>query len=296
MSGKKLKVVLIGGLSNGKVVYEYLKSNRYADVKKVITYSDNIEKPRFTKFENNKNVIKDTNANNYYEEIKEIQPDIIFVAGWSELLSKELIDIPPMGTIGFHPAKLPEDRGRSVLAWQIEEGYTETALSMFYFTEIPDGGDIIAQETIKIEFNDYINNVLEKVDKATDNIMKNYFPLLGKGIAPRKKQNHKEASFRRLRNNKDSLIDWSQNAVNVYNKIRAISKPYPGTDFVRNGQKIKVWEANIVNNEFADQKNVLSKPGDVVAAFEGNKYWIKCRDKILEIICNHQLKVGENLE
>ena len=67
------------------------------------------------------------------------------------MLSEDLIDLPTKGVVGFHPSKLPFDRGRSVLAWQIEEGYTETALTMFFYSTYPDGGDIIAQEKIRIE-------------------------------------------------------------------------------------------------------------------------------------------------
>ena len=66
------------------------------------------------------------------KKIQDAQPDLIIVAGWSGLLSNQIISIPDRGTIGFHPFKLPNDPVRSVLAWQLEEGYTETALSMFY--------------------------------------------------------------------------------------------------------------------------------------------------------------------
>lgn len=82
----------------------------------------------------------------------------------------------------FHPAKLPFDRGRSVLAWQIEDGYTETSLTMFKYSDYPDGGDILAQETIAIASNDYINDILDKVDAASLNLIRAYFPLLRKGF------------------------------------------------------------------------------------------------------------------
>ena len=87
-----------------------------------------------------------------------------------------------MGVIGFHPAKLPFDRGRSVLAWQIEDGYTETSLTMFKYSDYPDGGDILAQEPIAIASNDYINDILDKVDAASLNLIRAYFPLLRKGF------------------------------------------------------------------------------------------------------------------
>ena len=60
--------------------------------------------------------------NDYYLKIKEYKPDIIIVAGWSNIIEEKILEIPKFGVVGFHPSNLPKDRGRSVLAWQIEEG------------------------------------------------------------------------------------------------------------------------------------------------------------------------------
>ena len=133
-----IKVAFIGGLENGYIVYNYLKSNRFIDLKIVITYNDQCEKPNHKIFPNEKNIIKSNSANSHVEFLKKFNLDIIFVAGWSELLHESLVNLPKIGTIGFHPSKLPMDRGRSVLAWQIAEGYTSSALTMFFYNDIPD--------------------------------------------------------------------------------------------------------------------------------------------------------------
>ena len=169
-----IKVAFIGGLENGYIVYNYLKSNRFVDLKIVITYNDQCEKPSHKIFSNEKNIIKSNSANAYLEDFKKFNLDYIFVAGWSELLDETLINLPKIGTIGFHPSKLPMDRGRSVLAWQIAEGYTSSALTMFFYNNIPDGGDIIGQDVFTIEENDYISDVLCKVNDSTENLMKSY--------------------------------------------------------------------------------------------------------------------------
>jgi len=290
----KLKVVFIGGLTNGKIVYDYLVKNKYVNLQLVITYSDNTNKPRFIQFSDADNIIKSDRANDHIENIQRLSPDLIFVVGWSELLKEEILNIPPKGVIGFHPAKLPKDRGRSVLAWQIEEGYTETALTMFYYNDFPDGGDIIAQEKIKIEENDYINDVLDKVDCAIYNLMKAYFPLIRQGKAPRVKQNISEGYFRRLRTDRDSLINWNKNSEVIYNKIRAISKPYPGAYFCQNEKKIKVWKSKIINNYYLLKKFESENCGTCLAKLKDSKYWIKTKNGILEIVSNAHINVGEN--
>jgi methionyl-tRNA formyltransferase len=285
---KKLnKVVFIGGLTNGKIVFDYLIKNKYVDLALTLTYPDDTDESGRVKFPDGDRIVKSHSVNNFVDKIIEIKPDFIFVAGWSELLSNDIINASKHGTYGFHPSKLPSDRGRSVLAWQIEDGYSQTALTLFKYSDYPDGGDIAAQEIIRIEFNDYISDVLSKIDIATENIMKAYFPLIRKGLAQEKQQDLSVGNFRRLRNNKDSLINWDTNSVVIYNKIRAISKPYPGAIADIEGLLIRVWRSNILTDfEFGLQ----CKAGTVVARMFDNSMIVRTRDSFIQIIIWENLK------
>ncbi len=71
------------------------------------------------------------NINNYEEEISSLKPDLIVVVGQSQLISNKIINSANIGVIGFYPSKLLKDRGRSVLAWQIVEGYEKGCVSIF---------------------------------------------------------------------------------------------------------------------------------------------------------------------
>lgn len=272
--------MFIGGMTDGKIVYDYLKSNKHVDLVLTICYPDGSTVPRHVDFPNDGNVIKSKSANEHLEAIKKANPDLIFVAGWSELLHSEILSLPKDGVIGFHPSKLPMDRGRSVVAWQIEDGYTESALSMFYYTDIPDGGDIIAQERFSIEENDYLTNVLDKIDECGYNLMRAYFPLIRMDKAPRKPQSINEGNFRRLRKSKDSQIDWNRNIDFIYNKIRAISKPYPGAEGLINDEKYKIYQADKLKDfPFGDSQ----ENGSLVATLHDNSMIVKCKTGYLRI-------------
>lgn len=281
---QKIKVYFIGGLTNGKIVFDYLKANKYVDMVGVVTYPDSFKGARHVVFEDDEYIIKSGKAKGYEHVIKDAEPDLIIVAGWSELIPEEILNTPKMGVIGFHPAKLPMDRGRSVLAWQIEDGYTETALTMFKYTDYPDGGDIIGQDIIKIEKEDYISDILDKVDAATENLMKAYFPLLRQGLTKPRKQNLSEGSFRRLRNAGNSVINWNSNSETIYNKVRAISHPYPGatTNLLINGVECNmlVWRSELVE-DFPYGKE--AKPSTVVAKLYDSSLIVKTRDAFLRI-------------
>lgn len=277
----KLNIIFIGGLTNGKIVYDYLLKNKYVNLILSITFPNNYSGARHVIFEDNQFLIKSGTLNGYEEQIRELKPDMIIVSGWSELISEDLLKLPPYGVIGFHPSKLPFDRGRSVIAWQIEEGYKETALTMFKYSNYPDGGDILAQERICIEENDYVNDVLDKVDFATKNLMYAYFPLLRQGLLQSRSQNLSEGSFRRLRNDEDSKIDWDKNSKIIFNKIRAISYPYPGATAVIEGRKMIIWRAKIIENFFM---NCAVDPGTLVASCFDGSYIVKTKDSFIRII------------
>ena len=263
-----------------QLIYDYLNKNRYVNISLVITYSDTYQGARHTILGDGPKFRKKNTVKDCIHAIKDLAPDLIIVAGWSELIPNEILSIPRMGVIGFHPAKLPFDRGRSVLAWQIEDGYTETSLTMFKYSDYPDGGDILAQETIAIASNDYINDILDKVDAASLNLIRAYFPLLRKGFLKGVKQDLSVGSFRRLRSADDSIIKWDRNSVEIYNKIRAISHPYPGATTKFDDKTMLVWKSEIISSfPFP----VDTKPGTIVAQCYDNTLIVKTRDAYLRL-------------
>lgn len=287
----KPTVILICALTNGKIAFDYfynLHKKEKINLLKVYTYKDNIAP--------NKNMLfplddivpsilltKVEHINYNKKEIIEINPDFIFVVGWSQLINKEIVNASKNGTIGFHSAKLPKDRGRSTIAWQIAEGYTETALTMFYLSEGIDDGDIIAQEIIKIKQNDYVKDIIYKMNKSTINILKAYFPLLIKGKAPRIKQDEKQANYRRLRNSvEDCSIDWNQNTKDIYNHIRAVSYPYPKAWTLYKGKEIRINKANIMDYVF-EGFYCFENPGTILGNIKGYGYLIKTKNGVIAI-------------
>lgn len=286
----KPKIVLICALENGKIALDYfsnLDKKRVIDLIKVYTYKDELvpNKNMYIRLDNivdNNILTKVRKINDYKDEIKGLNPDFIFVIGWSQLIDKEIINASKKGTIGFHTSKLPKNRGRSTIAWQISEGYTETALTMFYISEGIDNGDIIAQENIKIEQNDYVKDILFKMNQSAYNLLKTYFPLLLNGKATRIKQDERQANYRRLRTDNDSLINWNSNTERIYNLIRAVSFPYPKAWTLYKGKKIKINYANMIDFNFKGFY-FFEKSGTIIGNMKNFGYLIKTRDGIIAI-------------
>jgi len=183
----------------------------------------------------------------YEREISDLKPDLILVIGWYYMIPKQIRELAPLGCAGMHASLLPKYRGGAPLVWAMINGETKTGLSFFYLDGGTDTGDIIAQEEIEINRDDHIKDILEKVTDAALKIIKTYVPLLANGNAPKLKQNENEATYVPQRKPEDGEIDWTRSSEEIYNFIRAQSKPYPGAFTIINGKKIKIWNADITD-------------------------------------------------
>ena len=99
----------------------------------------------------------DINSDENAKWIKKIRPDVIFCFGLSQRLKKRILHSAPMGVIGFHPAKLPQNRGRHPIVWALVLGLRKTASTFFFMKEDIDNGDILNQKEVRI----YISGLLE---------------------------------------------------------------------------------------------------------------------------------------
>jgi methionyl-tRNA formyltransferase len=273
----KIKIGFIGGLSNGKIVFDYLNGNKHVDIVVSLTYIDRGDKPRNEVVKGD--LIESNSANEFKQKFIESDLDIIIVAGWSELLEEELISCAKIGTFGFHPAVLPQDRGRSVVAWQIEDGYSKSGLTFFKYNDYPDGGDIVAIEEYRIENSDYVSDILEKIDRASYNIMKAYFPLLRKGLIEYRKQDLSVGTFRRLRNDRDSEINWNSTSQVIYNKIRAVAKPYPMAFFLLNEERYYINRSEIISFNIGENE----EPGTLIATLFDDSLVFKTKDGFIRL-------------
>ncbi|MCK4666973.1 hypothetical protein KAU33_09500 [Candidatus Dependentiae bacterium] len=179
-------------------------------------------------------------------EIEQMKPDLLVVIGWREIIPLDIIKIPKLGTIGFHPTLLPYGRGSAPIINTIFECVKKSGVTMFYLDEGLDSGDIIGQEKFSIDENDYALDIYEKVIEAGKKLIFDYFPLIDQGTAPRIPQDNKKAFYfkkPKLRNNRIDLK--KDNPKLIIRKIRALSKPYKGAYIKVHGKKLRIWKAEI---------------------------------------------------
>ena len=236
--------------------------------------------------------VEDINSTKSVEWIKNLNPDVIFCFGWSSLIKKDILAVAPMGIVGYHPAKLPKNRGRHPLIWALALGLKESASTFFFMDEGADTGDMLSQVDFEISYQDDARNLYDKVVEIALIQIEEFIPALEKGTYTRIKQNEKESNDWRKRNELDGEIDFRMNSRSIYNLTRALTKPYVGAHIKFNETNYSVWKVK-ESNDF--QENI--EPGKVLRVFD-KIFVVKSYDGAIEII-EHDFKempkVGEYL-
>ena len=229
--------------------------------------------------------VKNINHEKNIEWIASKEPDVIFCLGWSQILGAEVLKVPRHGVIGYHPAKLPNNRGRHPLIWALVLGLSETASTFFIMDEGADTGDIVSQKQILISENDNAKSLYDKIVKAGCGQVVEILENLKEGKLVRSPQDKEIGNYWRKRNEDDGRIDWRMSAKNINNLIKGLTRPYIGAHFLFNGLQVTVWESEVIKN---DEQNI--EPGKVLSTLPLG-FIVKCGDHSI-LIKSHEPQVN----
>lgn len=236
--------------------------------------------------------VDDINSAESVKWIRDLQPDIIFCFGWSSLIKNELLQLPPMGIVGYHPTKLPLNRGRHPLIWALVLGLDESASTFFFMENGADDGDILSQETFQITDEDDASTLYSRIIEIASKQIENFLPQLSDDTYQRIRQDHQVANYWRKRSEKDGLIDFRMSSRAIYNLVRALTKPYIGAHLEYNKQKISIWKVKI-----GDTMRNNIEPGKVLAV-NGTIISVKTYDGVIHLLQHEFLQlpvIGEYL-
>jgi methionyl-tRNA formyltransferase len=161
-------------------------------------------------------------------QFQKIAPDYIFSFYYRYLISTAILDTARIAALNMHGSLLPKYRGRAPVNWAVLHGETETGASLHIMEAKPDAGDIVGQEAVPIDPDEDATAVFTKVSNAAVQVMQTALPALLEGRVPRTPNVLANGSYFSGRKPEDGRIQWSQNALQVHNLIRAVAPPYPG--------------------------------------------------------------------
>lgn len=178
------------------------------------------------------------------QSLKEIKPDVVFVAGWRYRIPLEEYTVPPKGCIVLHDSLLPKYRGFAPMNWAIINGETETGVTMFFIDEDIDSGDIISYRVVDINMSDTAKTLEEKLSSLYIELLEENLPFIEEGIHGLP-QDHSKATYTCKRVPEDGLIDWGKPSLQIHNLVRGLTYPYPGAFSYVDGSKVYIWKTRL---------------------------------------------------
>ena len=216
---------------------------------------------------------RDINSPETLNSIRELNPELIFVVGWSQLVRDSFIKLAPEGVFGMHPTLLPRHRGRAPIPWAILSGLARTGVTLFQIDDATaDSGLIVGQRVVDIARDESATTLFEKLASAHVDLIREYVPKLRSLSAPRVPQDELRASSWPKRTPADGIIDWDTRASYLYDWVRAQTRPYPGAFTWFGDDRIVVWRASAVELQVEAPAGLIvsERPeGVIVACGEG---------------------------
>jgi methionyl-tRNA formyltransferase len=209
--------------------------------------------------------IKDQQA---IDAIRALQPEVIIVMAYGQILSREVLEIPKIACLNLHASLLPRWRGAAPIQAAIAAGDHETGITVMYMDEGLDTGDTLLQRTIDILPADTGGLLHNRLAEVAPEALLESLELLAKASAPRTPQENTLATYAPKLKREDGKIDWTDPAEVIERKIRAFD-PWPGafmTIHANGTRNLKIFSAEVVDFQGVPGETLRSQNEFVVAA------------------------------
>ena len=210
------------------------------------------------------------------DAIRSLSCDLLVVVAYGKLLRRNILDLPPFGCINIHGSLLPKYRGAAPIQWAILNGETETGLTSMFIEEELDAGDMLLDVKTQIGEDETAGELQSRLSLLGAKLLSDTIAAIESGTAVRIPQDHAEATHAPMLDKSYSPIDWTQSAISIKQKVRALN-PWPIATADFNGVVYKIFSVDVVESTQSGKM-----PGEIVEAGpQGLK--VACSDAIVSI-------------
>lgn len=186
---------------------------------------------------------EDINSVSMIQEFKKMEPQVLVVVAFGQLLKEELLSLPAYGCINLHASLLPALRGAAPIQWAIIHGLVETGLTTIRLDEGMDTGDILLQEQVPIGSHETAGELHNRMSYLGAGLLLQTLSALKEGVLIPVPQGEKGVSFAPRLTPRDSRIHWCKGAEEIHNLIRG-SNPSPGAYTYHRCGRVKIWRSH----------------------------------------------------
>ena len=264
-----LKEIINSKYKPKAIISEFKKSKLNSDYNNLSSQRKLIDHYLLTKNINNKTSIK---------FIKNLKPNFLIVVGFNTIISKEILDIPVNGAIGFHPTDLPKNRGNNPIIWSIICKKKKLYSTFFKMGLGIDDGRVLKKTSINISKDSTSTNLYKMLSKETSRNLKKI--LLEKKYEKKYLiQKDKRKSYWRKRNFFDGVVDWRMSSDIISRYIRALLPPYPYASFKFKKKYIRIKNYKLMKNISSNNY----EPGKIIKFIDNNNFIVKTDDYCIKI-------------
>lgn len=178
------------------------------------------------------------------ELLQRLQPDVIVVAAYGQILPESILQIPKYGCINIHASLLPKYRGAAPIEWAIINGETETGVTTMYMDKGLDTGDMIEKVIVPIDSRETGETLHDKLSAAGAALILSTLDQLEKQTAVRTPQEDALSSYASMLKKEMGELDFTMSAAELDRRIRGL-QPWPCAYTFIHGKNVKIYDAAV---------------------------------------------------
>lgn len=214
---------------------------------------------------------QDINSDESIEKIKEINPDIIVVVAYGQILKEEILNYPKHKCVNVHASLLPKYRGAAPLNWVVINGEEKTGVTIMEMSKGLDSGDMLEKCELPIDDDMTAGDVHDSLMQDGSKLLIETLKKIEDGSVTKTQQDHEKSTYAPMMDKDLGRIDWDQSAKDIKNLVRG-TFPWPSAYFKYEDKNVKVLETEVCEKDRDEQAGKVlkvSEEGIVVAAREG---------------------------
>lgn len=184
----------------------------------------------------------------FVDTLRKMEPEVIVVVAFGQILTKEILDMPKYGCINVHASLLPKYRGSAPIQWAVINGEKESGVTTMLMNEGIDTGDMLKKAVVPLDEKETGGSLFDKLADEGAKLLVETLKDLEQGTITRTPQQEEEATHVKMLDKKMGLIDFSKSAVEIERLIRGLN-PWPSAYTGYKGKTLKIWDADVVDKE-----------------------------------------------
>lgn len=213
----------------------------------------------------------------FVDILKNINPDVIVVIAFGQILPKEILEIAKYGCINVHASLLPKYRGAAPIQWAVIDGEKVTGVTTMHMAEGLDTGDIIDTSVLELDEKETGGSLFDKLAIEGGKLIVETLDKLEKGTATRTPQDNEKSTYAAKITKELGKIDFSKSAVEIERLIRGLN-PWPSAFTTLDDRQIKVWDATAVEGEAKEEPGQIAEVSKTYIKVATGKGYLKINE------------------